>query len=643
MPNRRISFLVPRAALICAALLSACSDSTGGGDSTGVALTVSQYGVALSDTAPTGSFFVTTTPSGRLHWQVSSKPAWVTVTPSGGVVDGKPVEVKVTANFGNTEPGVQYGEIGLVSAGGVTQVHVQAEITPNPIASVAPTPVAFAAGVDTVPVTVTNSGRGTLSWSVSSADAWISFLPASGTLGTGQQAVVKAVVDRGPLPVGTASTSIVVHSNAKLANVTVPVNVAVPNDPVPSVSVARLAFGAGVAEQTFWLRNLGKGPLQWTATSANAWVSASPRSGTVAAGDSTLVTTQVDHAAAGNASGTLTLSSNARTGNLDVPVAVSSSGAFSGLTVLDHSVVDAEFSTAAGVLVTVSTGPDRLNIVDPELGTIRTVALAQPPLSVAIRPDGAYALVGHDGFVSYVNLAAGTIEHRYAVTCEALDVILPANGWAYVYPRRDQWAQIRQINLATGQETDGPTVYAGATGRLHPSGNFVYTATSGLSPSNVDKSDVRGGPMKALYSSPYWGDYTFGSPIWFSDDGARLFTSGTNVFRASAVQSEDMRYAGKLVGAAGLAWVTSSTAAARTVAVSTDGGVRSYDNAYLALKGSIPLPSFAGAGGAAVAAGGRFAFFNRVGGKLYVLVKADPSGNLARDWGLAVVSISDVP
>jgi len=40
---------------------------------------------------------------------------------------------------------------------------------------------------------------------------------------------------------------------------------------------------------------------------------------------------------------------------------------------------------------------------------------------------------------------------------------------------------------------------------------------------------------------PYWGDYALCGGLWFSEDGASIYTSCGNTFQAS-----DMRYAGRL-------------------------------------------------------------------------------------------------
>ena len=77
-------------------------------------------------------------------------------------------------------------------------------------------------------------------------------------------------------------------------------------------------------------------------------------------------------------------------------------------TFLTSSPDQEDISTALDRMVLVSTNPDLLTIFDPVSGTGRTVALSMPPTALSISPDGQHAAVGHDGRISYVNLASAS-------------------------------------------------------------------------------------------------------------------------------------------------------------------------------------------------------------------------------------------
>jgi chitinase len=323
---------------------------------------------------------------------------------------------------------------------------------------------------------------------------------------------------------------------------------------------------------------------------------------------------------------------------------------------LDHRVVDAEMSLATGKIVTVSANPSRLNVIDPETGAVQSIALTYAPLSVSVAPDGSRAAVGHDGYLSNVNLTTRAVDGTYLVSVVAGDVVLGGNGYAYVFPGSGaQWTNIRSVNMTTGAVAiqTGNSIYGGTVAKLHPSGSYVYGANRNLSPSDFEKYDIRSGPAAYLYDSPYHGDYSFGGNVWAFEDGSRLIARSGNLFRASAVQAEDMTYAGSLSGASGIQWAVHSTAASRVLVV-VDGAyfetspseLRAYDPSALQYMGSVPLPRFNVTGAASTAqyaAEGYFVFFNAAGTRAYTLIRADPQSGLALDWGLAAFDDADIP
>jgi hypothetical protein len=635
-------------ALAAAGALASCA-TDGVSSSTAVTLVASPTLLQITEQNPTQKLFLSTSPSGRLDWQLTAKPTWVTVAPTSGTIRGEPVEVTVTADFSKAEPGTYMGRIELIGSGGAAAVEVQGVVSANPIPAFSVTSSTIADGADSAMVTVTNTGRGVLSWQAGMANSWATVSPASGFLNTGASTVLKVKVDRTTLPAGTATTGITLRSNARSGDVTLPVSVVVAPNPVGAVSRSSLKYTSGVTQQSLYLFNRGKGPLNWTAAPSISWISASPASGAVAPGDSVLITTTVNRAAAGaEATGSLVLTTDARVNHqLTIAVTVTASTPAAGFRNLAHRVVDAEYSRSGDFLVTVSANPAQLHVLDPDLGTTRSVALPKTPTSVSIRPDGAYAAVGHDGLVSIVNLGTRAVERTYPVTTHAIDVVLGGNGWVYVFPIADQWVSIHSINLATGVEsTNSGTIRAGTLVKIHPSGDYIYGANNGLSPSDIEKYDIRGGAARVLYDSPYHGDYPFSGNLWISEDGGRIIARSGNVFRSSTVRAEDMTYNGRLTGINYVQSAADSRVAGRIVvlggAALTD--LKVFESQFLAYRGTVPLPRFTVPGSTTeFASEGQFVFANSEGTRVYVLVRAPASSGLQQDWGMATLLMSSVP
>jgi hypothetical protein len=323
---------------------------------------------------------------------------------------------------------------------------------------------------------------------------------------------------------------------------------------------------------------------------------------------------------------------------------------------LAYRVVDAEFNLATNRIISVSANPSRLHILDPETQTVQSVDLPQVPTSVAVQPNGLFAAVGHNGFISYVNLTTRVVDRVYSVTTDVLDIVLPGNGYVYAFPRTDQWETIRSILLSSGAETlsGGSSIYAGTLARMHPSGKYIYGANNGLSPSDFEKYAIgttatTGTTASYLYDSPYHGDYAFSGNVWVSEDGLRLFARSGNVFRSSEVRAEDMTYGGALSGMSAVEWAVQSTAAGKIFALpgstfntTAASELRVYDSAFLAYRGASVLPRFNLTTGS-FASRGRFVFTRADGTRVYVLIQADGASGLALDWGLVVYPGAELP
>lgn len=324
---------------------------------------------------------------------------------------------------------------------------------------------------------------------------------------------------------------------------------------------------------------------------------------------------------------------------------------------LAHRVLDAEFSASANRIVTISADPARLNVIEPATQAVKSVTLPLTPLHVSVNPAGTHAAVSHDGHVSLVELATPSIVKTVTIPTTGGDIVLNGRNVAYVFPRSDQWVNVHSINLTTGVRGTSPYPgpYANARIRLHPSGDWIYSASNGLSPSDIEKYDARTDTAKRMYDSPYHGDYAMNGNLWISGDGSRIFVRAGNVFRASTAQSEDMRYAGALSGATTVNWVVHRDATSRVYVLGAPASstpwdpativvteVRSYEPQFLGFQGTARLPKFT-AGSTDYQSEGHYAFASADGTKLYVLVRAPGSSGLQNDWGVATFNTADIP
>jgi hypothetical protein len=320
------------------------------------------------------------------------------------------------------------------------------------------------------------------------------------------------------------------------------------------------------------------------------------------------------------------------------------------LPLLEHSVVDAEYSRPLDRLVMVSDSPAALHIHDPVAGTEASVALPASPTAVSVGPDGTHAAVGHDGWVSHVRLTDGVLLATHPVTTDVGDVVLAGNGYAYAMPRLDQWENIRSLDLSTGAETldSGFNYYAPSLAKLHPSGTSLYVADPQVvSPSDISRWDISSGAATFRYDSPYHGDFEACGDLWMADDGLGIFSRCGVLFRSSPTPEDDLIYGGSIEGPSFIRHLDHSSVAGKVAVLpdpaadpfgdqSTD--LRLYEDEFLVPEGSIRLPTFV-ADGQAHRAEGRFVFISDDGGQLFVIVQADAESGLG-DLALVTYEIN---
>ncbi|HXA67660.1 MAG TPA: BACON domain-containing carbohydrate-binding protein [Bryobacteraceae bacterium] len=297
---------------------------------------------------------------------------------------------------------------------------------------------------------------------------------------------------------------------------------------------------------------------------------------------------------------------------------------------LSFKVVDVSYNSPLDRIVAVSAAPDELHIYDPVAQTEQRVELTLPPLCVSVSPEGRHAAVGHDGWISYVDLQTLSVVQMFPVATVAQNVLLADNGYIYV-------PGVFSLEIASGKVTGstGLELYGGVVARLEPNGKYFYT--------NGSKYDITAGvavPYPSNFQSSISGNF------WLFQDGTQIISSNGKVYTSSDTPSQDEQYTGSYPNVSGITWAADSSALHSTAVIPSttfagsqvlDNSVLFFGEAYLGAAGSLPLPQFS-VGGKSYTGHGLFAFWNSAATSLYVIERADStSGLLSPD---AVFTIS---
>lgn len=220
---------------------------------------------------------------------------------------------------------------------------------------------------------------------------------------------------------------------------------------------------------------------------------------------------------------------------------------------LGHDVVDADYSDALDAIVMVSAHPvDALHLYYPATGVRRELLLSQTPTALSVAPDGFSVAVGHAGLISYVELT--TLGELNAPPPVLLDVsadvwklVLDGRGYAHVFRAQLEGLNVNSVEIASNTEVIGTSnVASGSMPRLHPSGEYIYVANRGLSPSSMRRYDIRSGTPVSMQEFPYDGVYPVCENLWMKQDGEIVYTACGHLFQASADEAQDMQYVGSL-------------------------------------------------------------------------------------------------
>lgn len=309
-------------------------------------------------------------------------------------------------------------------------------------------------------------------------------------------------------------------------------------------------------------------------------------------------------------------------------------------------VKDARYDRVNDVLVYVTENPNELRTIYTSNNTSEVISLVLPPQALSVRPDGKYAVVAHNGWVSYINLELMQVEKVYPVPADINDIVIAPNNWAYIFPKPRH--NIFSLNLATGAviEMAGISGIGSARANLHPSGSYFYRIASSISPSKLEKFDTQSGSAAFLYGNINFSNNNYGSYFWISDNGNLIFSNYRNIFSSATQQEDDMLMVNQLEGNTMMIAFDYHTDVNRIYSVHRtrnsfdlipDKFIRKYKASDFSYMGSVEIPDYlvdtGGGDGEFYEAEGHWGFFNAVGDKYFLLIKAHSSSEVNDQWG----------
>jgi len=192
-------------------------------------LTVSPIAIDFGTNLTSLSFTIQNTGTGKLSWNASSAQSWISITPTSDTSVSGIDNVKITVNRSGLPPTNYTGAISVTSNAGSQSVSVKMNVPAVPSIGLSTTSLDFDSTQTQLSFVVSNTGSGTLNWSASANQSWITIAPQSGS-NTG---TVNISVSRTSLSPGSYSGAVSLTSNGGNGSVAIAMKVAAPAPPSP--------------------------------------------------------------------------------------------------------------------------------------------------------------------------------------------------------------------------------------------------------------------------------------------------------------------------------------------------------------------------------------------------------------------------
>ncbi len=170
------------------------------------------------------TFSISNSGGGTLEWSISESESWLTVAPSSGSTTGETDRITVTVDRNGQSDGSYSGTITIQPNVGSSETISVEMVVSAPELSVSLSSLDFGSSEEENSFTIANTGGGTLTWTLSVDQNWLTVLPSSGET-SAETDQVTVTVDRTGLSAGGYEAEITVTSNVGNESISVSMSV----------------------------------------------------------------------------------------------------------------------------------------------------------------------------------------------------------------------------------------------------------------------------------------------------------------------------------------------------------------------------------------------------------------------------------
>ena len=187
----------------------------------------------FGESATSQAFDISNVGKGTLKWKITEEIDWLSCSESGGETTNDIASIAITVDRSGLGKGSYSETIVVSSNGGSAIVKVKMTVGASASLTVEPAMLDFGEKESSLQVKLTNPGKSSIKYSVSSSSNWLTFSKTSGTVATSDY--FNAIVTREGLSAGKYDSDIVILTDDE--TLLVPVKMEVAASKVPTVTI----------------------------------------------------------------------------------------------------------------------------------------------------------------------------------------------------------------------------------------------------------------------------------------------------------------------------------------------------------------------------------------------------------------------
>ncbi|MCW3789367.1 BACON domain-containing protein [Plebeiibacterium sediminum] len=391
---------------------------------------------------------------------------------------------------------------------------------------------------------IKNTGRGLLCWQFTSLPEWL-------TLDTDQLLTEKLFLDyydsyNIPLKIipekitsSLSTGTIVLSTNDKInpeTSIAVTVNL---GSPEVGDYTDEIIFYSNKTSQNISFRNYGEGILVWEFTDIPEWLTITPSSGVYSPHTSykdIVFTCDRTKLVSGQNTATINLKSNNSSGQThSITVTAITPGDSENKYAIEGQITDALFNKNTNTLYYATTSPNKLITLDINTKEVlNEIELSKAPTCIAISEDWTKAAIGHNGFISAVDIPNNTVTSVYTIDYSVYDIAWGENDWFCYTQYGSNTSSIHYIKISDGTLYDDPGRQwldkESALKKVPGKPYIIASSHRGLFAYDTAKKSITSYSLTNLNN------------FWFPENGEYIFSSNFNIYRTTSLTESEETY-----------------------------------------------------------------------------------------------------